>query len=71
MFLIVYVLAFVLLVCCWIWGDLEFRPKLIVTAVYLGSWLLLFISPYAVIAVQALFCVVVGYMTFGSDWGRG
>jgi hypothetical protein len=70
MFLVVYVLAFVLLVCCWVVGDLEFRTKLIVTGVYLVTWALGFLSPYALVASQALFCAVVGLMTFGPDWGR-
>jgi hypothetical protein len=70
MFLFVYVLALVLLVCCWVIGDLEFRTKLIVTGVYLATWLLGFLSPYALVASQALFGAVVGLMTFGPDWGR-
>ncbi len=70
MFLVVYILAVVLLVCCWVIGDLEFRTKLIVTGVYLATWLLVFLNPYLLVAAQALYCAVVGLMTFGPDWGR-
>lgn len=68
--LVVVILAVVLLACCWIIGDLEFRTKLIVTVIYLATWGLGFVSPYLLMASQALFCAVVGMMTFGPDWGR-
>ncbi len=71
--LFVFVLALVLVVAMWFVGDQEFRAKLIVTAIYLGLWLFLFLDPtggWLLLAAQALFCVVVGYWTFGSSFGR-
>ena len=68
-YLFVLVMAFGLLICNWWVGAQETRTKLIVTAVYVASWLpILFIGLWAVIAIQALFVIVVGMMTFGIDW---
>ena len=63
-FLVVCVLALVLLICCWAVGDLEFRTKLILTLLYLGSWALIYVSPPLVISAQALLCIVLIFMTF-------
>jgi hypothetical protein len=68
--LLVWIMAPILLACCWVLGDVEFRTKLIVTVVYLATWALIFVNVYAQAAAQALFCAVVGLMTFGPDWGR-
>jgi hypothetical protein len=70
MALIIYVLALVLLVCCWSVGEMEGRTKLVITGLYLASWLLMIINGWFVVAAQALFSLVVGTMTFGPGWGR-
>lgn len=70
-FLFIYVLTLVLLVCCWAIGDLEFRTKLILTVIYLGSWGLIFISGALVVSAQALLCIVLGFMTFGPEFFSG
>ena len=68
-YLFVLVMAFGLLICNWWVGEQETHTKLIVTAVYVASWLpILFIGLWAVIAIQALIVIVVGMMTFGIDW---
>jgi hypothetical protein len=70
MFFFVGVLALVLLICCWIVGDLEFRTKLILTLLYLGSWALIFVNVGLLISGQALICIVIGFATFGPDISR-
>ena len=67
MFFFVGVLGLVLLICCWIVGDLEFRTKLILTVLYLGSWALIFVNVGLLISAQALLCIVLGFATFGPD----
>jgi hypothetical protein len=69
--LFVYVLALVLLACCWFMGDAEFRTKVILTVIYLASWALVFVWPYAVVAAQAILSIVLGYLTFGPEWLGG
>ncbi len=64
----VLVLAFGLLVCNWWVGEQEVRTKLIVTGVYVATWLLILVGLLAVIGAQAIFAIVVGAMTFGFDW---
>ena len=68
--LFVFVLALVVLACCWYVGDMEVRSKLIITVVYLLTWVLTVINGWFVIGAQALFALVVGTMTFGPGWGR-
>jgi hypothetical protein len=71
LFLIVYVLALALLGACWAVGEQEFRTKVILTLIYLGTWALLLTGhAYFVVAAQALFSALVGSMTFGTSWGR-
>jgi hypothetical protein len=70
MFLFVGVLALALLICCWIVGDLEFRTKLILTLLYLGSWGLIFVNVGLLISAQALLCIVLGFATYGPDLSR-
>ena len=71
--LFVAVLALVLLVATWIVGDQELRTKLILTGIYIGLWVFVFLDPtggWLMLAGQALYCVVVSYWTFGSRFGR-
>jgi hypothetical protein len=60
--------AIVLLGCNWIIGDQSTLTKIVLTAVYLLGWLLLYVGFWAVSAAHAAFAVVVGTMTFGIDW---
>ena len=60
--------AIAFLGCNWILGDQSTITKIIVTAVYLLSWLLLYIGWWAVSPAHAIFAIVVGTMTFGIDW---
>jgi len=71
MFLFIYILAVVLLVCCWLVGDIEFRTKLILTLLYLGSWGLILVSGALVVSAQALLCIILGFMTFGAEFLGG
>jgi hypothetical protein len=70
MFLFVYALALVLLAACWYVGELEVRTKLILTAVYLATFGLCLVQPIFLVTAQALFCIVVGLLTFGPSIGR-
>jgi hypothetical protein len=71
LYLFVYFLAVVLLVCCWAMGDMEVRTKLILTLLYLASWALLFASNHVVVAAQALLSIILGWMTFGLEFFGG
>jgi hypothetical protein len=66
----VYVFALGCLICCWIWGDLEERTKVIFTFLYLASWGLLFLENFAFLftVAQCLLVIVIGWATFGVDW---
>jgi hypothetical protein len=66
--LFVAILALVLVVATWLYGDQEGRTKLGITAVYLATWGLLFVGPWAVLFAQCIFCIVVGYWTFGRSF---
>jgi len=69
----VYCLTLVLLVCLWWVGEQEFRTKLILTLVYAGLWGLVFAGPTGSIVAfvgMCLWCVVVGYSTFGKDFRK-
>jgi hypothetical protein len=59
------VLALVLLVACWFVGDLEFRTKVILTLIYLASWVFAFIDGWALLGAQALVAFIVWWATFG------
>jgi hypothetical protein len=66
-------LGIILLVCMWWMGDQEFRTKVILTVVYLGLWVLIFVDPmsgYLAFAGMCLWCIVVGYWTFGKSFRR-
>jgi hypothetical protein len=66
-------LALVLLVCLWAVGEQEFRTKLILTVLYLVMWGVFFVpgTSYFVIAGKCLWCIVVGYGTFGTHFRKG
>jgi hypothetical protein len=71
------VIAAVLLIVCWLWGDVGLVVKVILTAVFLASFGLLFTrAPQLFIAAQALLCFANGFATFFTYWippskGRG
>jgi hypothetical protein len=64
---IVGTISLSLFITCWIVGDLEFRTKLILTLLYLGSWALIFVNFGLLISAQALMCIVLGFATYGPD----
>jgi hypothetical protein len=68
--LVVFVLTLVLLVCCWLVGEHEFRTKVILTLVYLATWGLIFVDGWFIISAQALLSVVLWYSTFGLPGRR-
>ena len=68
---LVLILAPVTLICCWFWGDVTLRAKLILTAIYGLIWASILIPEYGAILFplgQIAFIVVVGTMTFGIEW---
>jgi hypothetical protein len=54
-----------LLVACWLIGDLEPRTKIILTVVYLASWVIAFFSVWAFIGVQAMVSLALFLKMFG------
>ena len=48
MLLFVEILALVLVVATWLYGDQEGRTKLVITVVYLATWGLIFVGGWAV-----------------------
>jgi hypothetical protein len=71
------VISGVLLVVCWLWGDVGLVVKVILSAVFLASFGLLFTKvPQLFIAAQVLLCIATGFATFFTYWippskGRG
>lgn len=71
--LFVSILGIVLLVCMWAVGEQEFRTKAILTVVYLALVGLMFVDPMIglfMFAGQCLWCIIVGYGTFGSSFKK-
>lgn len=69
----VLIMGAVLLVCLWAVGDQEFRTKAILTVVYVALVGLMFVDPMVgmfMFAGQCLWCVVVGYWTFGKNFRK-
>jgi hypothetical protein len=62
------ILALVLVVATWLYGDQKGRTKLVILAVYLAMWDLLFFGGWAVPFAQRIFCLFVGYWTFGRSF---
>ena len=62
------ILALVLIVCVWIFGDVSFGTKLVLTVLYLASWALMLLSPWIMITAHALLSIVFGAVAFGVDW---
>ena len=62
------ILALVLIVCVWIFGDVSLGTKLMLTVLYLASWALVLLSPWIMIAAHALLSIVFGAAAFGVDW---
>ncbi len=62
------ILALVLIVCVWIFGDVDLLAKIVLTVLYLASWALLLWHPYLLYAAHALLSIVFGAVAFGVDW---
>jgi hypothetical protein len=62
----VYIVALVLLLCCWVWGKESHRTKLLLTVLYAGSWLLALVHTYAVVIAQVCLSVVFWLAAFGT-----
>lgn len=68
---LVLILAPATLICCWLWGDVSLRAKLLLTAIYGAIWASILIPDYGAILFplgQIAFIIVVGSMTFGMEW---
>jgi hypothetical protein len=71
------VIAVVLLVVCWLWGDVSLIVKAALSVAFVASFGLLFTrAPQLFIAAQALLCFATGFATFFTYWippskGRG
>ena len=55
----------VLLTACWLVGDLEFRTKVIFTAVYLATWVVYIFNGWACVGLQTILSLVIYLKTFG------
>jgi hypothetical protein len=66
--LFVFALTFILLACCWAISDATLRTKLVMTFLYGASWLLLLANAAFVIVAQCLLAIVLGGLTFGTEW---
>jgi hypothetical protein len=66
----IIVLTLILFVCCWWIGDLEFRTKLVLTVLYLGSFALVLLKDYSYLFIlgQCILAAVLGFATFGTDF---
>ncbi len=62
------ILALVLIICVWIFGDVDLPAKLFLTIVYLASWGLLLWHPSLIVAAHALLSIIFGAVAFGVDW---
>ena len=62
------ILGLVLILFMWSSRDVEGGAKIILTLMYLGSWLLVLVNPGLALAGQAIVALVVGGMTFGVEW---
>jgi hypothetical protein len=68
--LFILVLGLVLVICLWWVGDVEFRTKLALTALYVASFGLAFVHshPYAFMIGQCMLVAVIGVATFGIEF---
>ena len=66
----VIVLTLILVICCWWMGDVQFRTKLILTAIYVGSFGLWWVKeyPYLFLVSQCVLAAVFGFAAFGADF---
>jgi hypothetical protein len=58
----------VVLIFCWLSSEVGLVAKLVLTLVFFAHWLLMLWTPAAVIVAQCILIVVIGVMTFGSDF---
>ena len=62
--------AFVMLILHWWMGDYETRTKAVVTIMYLATFLLILVGTGTMSVVQGIFGIVLGIMTFGTEWSN-
>ena len=65
--IVVQALAFVLLVVMWLFGDAEFRTKVILTGLYAASWLLIFVEGLLALLAQGILALIFWYVSFGPS----
>ena len=63
----VEVVALLLVVACWLHGDITNRSKIVWTVVYVVTWLPLFFSAMLHVALQALFGATLCFSMFGPS----
>jgi len=64
-----FLLAFVMLVLCWVRGEMSVGAKLIFTGIYLLTWLVVFLEPLIVVVLQGVFALGMYFLLFGSQGG--
>ena len=59
------ILNLILLVCCWLMGDAEFRTKVIFTIVFLLTLGWVILEPWTGMVAQGCLAGVLWWLTFG------
>jgi hypothetical protein len=69
----ILILGLVLVICLWVVADVEFRYKLLLTALYLATFGLLFLpeKSYLFVVGQCVMAAVNGVASFGMDFLGG
>lgn len=65
------IFTLVVLVFCWLWGDVSVGVKLLFSLLFVGSFAWLFwkdYGPAAFVVTQCVLIAVTGAATFGLDW---
>ena len=63
-------LAIILLALAWSRLELSVGLKLTLTGIYIGTWLLWFAHPLAMMLFQAVYALGLYFFLFGSERGR-
>jgi hypothetical protein len=58
----------VILVFCWLSGEVRWRTKIVLTLLSVAVWGLVLWSPAAVIVGQCVLIAIIGVATFGIDF---
>jgi hypothetical protein len=63
-------LAIILLVMTWVRAELSLVFKLVLTGIYVATWLLAFVDGWALMVLQGVFALGLYFFLFPSGGGR-